>query len=259
MINKYVSKVFDYIAQRFAPDEKSIEKLIENFFSEGEIKDKSILDAGCGSGVASKYFAKKDAKKVIGIDISYISLKCASKLVIPNNDNVIFTQANLLNLPLRDASFDIVFAVGILPYIEDIETSLKELTRVLEKDGTILILSLRRTALDNIFEIFRKLFNVIPSQYVFICSKILANLLIPISPWILKKRELKGGKTLQQTIIEAFFVPVRLRKFKPEEIEYYLKKWHVSSNKLIPPFLSFCSPATVFVIKGTKDRASLKD
>lgn len=253
MQNKSVSQTFNLIAQAFAPDRKTMVSFIETCFTENEIRGKSILDAGCGLGIASIYFAGKDAAKVIGVDFSPGSVARAKKQAITGNlKNVNFAKADILNLPYEDGFFDIVFTVGALPYIKDTRQALRELTRVLAKGGTILILSLRKTKYDVPLEMLRKFFAYIPFKHTLFCSKVLSRLLRPASPLILGRKEVKGGKTLQQTIMEAFFIPEELRKFNPEEIASCLEKEGVKAHRLIPPSLNFSSSKTVFVLKGKK-------
>lgn len=248
-----LKNLFDLVMQEFEPDEKAMSLFINSCFSEDEIKNKIVLDAGCGSGIAGRCFTKRYAKKVMGIDISEKSVSFANKrALLEQTRNINFLRADLSNLPFKDNFFDIVFTVGVLPYIENINESIRELTRVLAEDGTILILSLKKTKWDSMFETMRRIFANIPSAYTLKCSKVLSILTRPISPLILKRNEIKGGKTLQQTIIEAFFSPVRLKRYSPDEMKRQLAKENVETTKLIPPYLNFCSPSTVFIIKGVK-------
>ena len=253
MKDSSVADAFDLIGKAFSPDEYSMGLFITSFFKNSDFEGKTVLDAGCGTGIASLYFAKHGAKKVVGIDLSEKSLDVANGQAARDRlTNTTFVKADLMSIPFGEDYFDIVFTVGALPYIRDAETAIRELTKVLTPGGKILILSLRKTKFDGVFEVFRKIFSRVPARYILSFSRVLALLLKPLSPLILKRHETKEGKTLQQTIIEAFFVPVRLNKFYPAEIGSILNRSGVTANEIIPPSLSFCSPTTVFVTKGTK-------
>lgn len=253
--DKLVSKTFDLVGQTFSPDDLAMKSLIDACFDNAEFKNKSVLDVGCGTGIASLHFARNGAARVVGVDVSNESISNGTKQAAREGlKNADFRQANTLSLPFKDGSFDIVLSIGVLPYVEEIDLAIRELTRVVAEGGTVLIFSLRKTKWDFILELARKIASIVPFKYALPCSKFLAFLCKPLSAVILKRKESKSGKTLQQTIIEAFFVPVRLNKIEPEKVNHYLKNNGIDVKELTPPTLSFCSPATVFIFKGTKNR-----
>jgi SAM-dependent methyltransferase len=89
----------------------------ENTFKErtginlNEIKDKLVLDVGCGAGrfteIASKY-----GGDVIGIDLSYSVDVALENLGVKTGIN--FIQADIFNLPFKEGFFDIIFSIGVL-------------------------------------------------------------------------------------------------------------------------------------------------
>jgi len=253
--DRRISKTFDLVGQVFCPDEAAMRSFIEACVNREEFRDKSVLDAGCGTGIASIYFARNNARRVAGLDFSRDSILYGKRQATEGNvKNVQFIQGDVSTLPFGDESFDMVFSVGVLPYIKKIEPALRELARVTAPGGSILILSLRKTRWDFALEIIRRMLSCVPLRYAPLGSNILAVLCRPLSSLILRRKESKSGKTLQQTIVEAFFVPARLNKIEPEEIKDCLKNNDVDASEITPPTLSFCSPATVFIIKGIKNR-----
>ncbi|VVB79327.1 Ubiquinone biosynthesis O-methyltransferase [uncultured archaeon] len=97
----------------------------------GNVKNKKILDLGCGPGFYLKILANKKAR-VKGIDISEESVKIARK---ENPDIEIKIGDVTKKLPYKDSEFDIVLASLILDHIEDWTQVLKKIKRVLKKEG----------------------------------------------------------------------------------------------------------------------------
>ena len=101
----------------------------------GSLKDKKILDLGCGFGETAIYWAKKGAI-VDAIDISSVSLRLGQKLAIKHKvaSKVNFAQMTAEDLKFKSNSFDFVFGNGVLHHV-DIPKSVVEIKRVLKKGG----------------------------------------------------------------------------------------------------------------------------
>jgi malonyl-CoA O-methyltransferase len=101
-----------------------------------------ILDIGCGSGARMRPLGKKfPHSRVIGLDVSAAMLaKAAARGRWWSKPSVVLADAAAL--PFADNSIDLVFANLLLPYIDDIGALLKEISRVLRKDGLFLFASL---------------------------------------------------------------------------------------------------------------------
>src|ERR671938_1663836 len=55
------------------------ERYTITFEQAGDVKGKDILDVGCGSGVYSVDFARRCARRVVGVDVSNNMLELASQ------------------------------------------------------------------------------------------------------------------------------------------------------------------------------------
>lgn len=102
-----------------------------------EVKDKVVLDLGCGTGKFMEKFQNKTIK-YYGLDLSKQQLKIAKQKV--NNNNVEFICCSAENIPLPDNSVDIIISTWVLGTIlkEDRRQKvLKEMKRVLKKNGNI--------------------------------------------------------------------------------------------------------------------------
>ncbi len=98
-----------------------------------EREGKNVLDLGVGTGNVLTYLSK--AKSIIGLDFTYSMLREARK----EFPNVVFIQADVLSIPIKSNSMDILTAVGLIEYIKDITPFLDETNRVLKNEGCLVL------------------------------------------------------------------------------------------------------------------------
>lgn len=98
----------------------------------GDLKEKVVLDAGCGDGWYSALMQEKGAV-VHGTDFSGKAISFA-EIILPK---VSFKVGSLLELPYEDNFFDVVFSFQVLEHIppEDLPQAIKEVYRVLKPGG----------------------------------------------------------------------------------------------------------------------------
>jgi len=121
-------------------------KLILKILSYGNItiKDigqKKILDAGCGTGEKSVFFAKNGAK-VTAIDFTEKQLVVAKDYAkrAEVSNKIIFKQKDIVNSNLKGLNkFNIIVCTGVLHHTEDAYKGFINLISVLEKNGIIII------------------------------------------------------------------------------------------------------------------------
>lgn len=105
-------------------------------------KNSIIADIGCGNGRHLIPCANR-CKKVIGIDLSKELLKIVKRKSIELKlDNIELIHSDAVHLPLKNNVFDAVLFIASLHNIKgNIKriNSLKEINRVLKKDGKALI------------------------------------------------------------------------------------------------------------------------
>jgi cyclopropane fatty-acyl-phospholipid synthase-like methyltransferase len=90
------------------------------FEQAGDVTGKEILDVGCGSGVYSVDFARRGARRVVGVDFSGNMLKLARQEAEQHGvaDKCEFIQADFRELE-PDERFAISVAMGVFDYIPD--------------------------------------------------------------------------------------------------------------------------------------------
>lgn len=122
---------------------KSHEEMAKWGVSHFNVKvDDSVLDIGCGGGVNVQRFSNivKEGKSY-GIDYSDVSVKKSTKLNQEAIDKGIveIKQGSVSNLPYFDETFNIVTAFETVYFWPDFVSDLKEVNRVLKKNGLIFI------------------------------------------------------------------------------------------------------------------------
>lgn len=92
-----------------------------------------ILDAGCGTGNNLVHLGGRGT--TIGVDLSDEAIRfCRTR-------NVTVSRGNLLSLPFRDGSFDLVTSFDVLyhRWVTDDTAAARELVRVLRPGGLLLV------------------------------------------------------------------------------------------------------------------------
>ncbi len=105
-------------------------------------KTDTVVDLGCGNGRHLLPCAEH-CKQVIGLDISKELLGITGKKLKGKNlDNTTLLHADMTNIPLKNDTVDSILFIAALHNLKGKDKriqSLKEVKRVLKKDGTALI------------------------------------------------------------------------------------------------------------------------
>lgn len=165
----------------------------------------NYLDVGCGYGVNSSIFGW-DFKNVVCLDLNAKNLdECRRRISSKSNKNLFIVRGDVQSLPFKRESYDLVSAFSLIEHVPDKRETLKELLRVLKRDGELVL--------------------QFPNKYFFteLHTGLPAYFIIPsfIKPWFLRKISYVGLleiniPTLREikTLIEDLGVSIEIKKTK---------------------------------------------
>lgn len=97
-----------------------------------------LLDIGCGGGRISEalpYYYPKVS--VYGVDVSKNAISYAKKY---GSGNVSYAHMSGKRLPYRNSYFDVCICLDVMEHVPDVDYFLKEVKRVLKKDGKFFVI-----------------------------------------------------------------------------------------------------------------------
>jgi SAM-dependent methyltransferase len=103
---------------------------------EGDLRGRTVLDAGCGAGRFMDV-VRRLGGECVGVDLSFAVDACHDNLGAAPGMHVI--QADLLRLPLRPGSFDVIYSLGVLHHSEDTRRTFLRLPPLLKPGGLIAV------------------------------------------------------------------------------------------------------------------------
>jgi len=104
------------------------------------VKNKRVLDVGCGPGQFLVELSKDSPSLLVGCDLDESFLRFAfNEFTNRNINNFILIRADAMNLPFANETFDVVTSFLVLPLLRNDKEALIELSRVLKIDGTLCI------------------------------------------------------------------------------------------------------------------------
>jgi len=133
----YASFGFEW--QRFSSHLRSYRDNFEWYrepLGDASLAGRTVLDAGCGMGRHTHHFLGAGAR-VVAVDAS-----AAIDVAARNNPSAsaaLFVQGDILSLPVRPQSFDVVCCLGVLHHLEQTAEALGQLVKAARPGGTLLL------------------------------------------------------------------------------------------------------------------------
>jgi ubiquinone/menaquinone biosynthesis C-methylase UbiE len=104
-----------------------------------------VLEIGCGMGTDGAQFAKAGADYT-GVDLTEAAIELARKRFEVFNLPGTFRTADAEKLDFADESFDVVYSHGVLHHTPDTATAVREVHRVLKKNGRAIVMLYHRNS-----------------------------------------------------------------------------------------------------------------
>ncbi len=113
----------------------------------------AVLDAGCGAGLMTIELAG-GGFTVTGTDSSAEMVRSTRRLAAERGlaDRITVTEADAHRLPFPDGAFELVVALGLLPWLHDAQGGVTELARVLAPGGWLILTADNRLRLNRMLE-----------------------------------------------------------------------------------------------------------
>jgi 2-polyprenyl-3-methyl-5-hydroxy-6-metoxy-1,4-benzoquinol methylase len=123
-----------------------------NFVSNEDLKDKDILNIGCGFGWCELNFLDRGIKKMAGIEITEKDLKVAQENIV--SEKIEFCIGSADNIPFVDCFFDTVVSWEVIEHIpKNSECRMfGEVYRVLKPGGTFYLSTPNASFFSNVMD-----------------------------------------------------------------------------------------------------------
>lgn len=105
-------------------------------WGENELQGRSIVEAGSGAGRFVDIVSRRKAAMVIGLDITD-AVDAASRNI--SRDNVQFVQGDIFESPIRAASVDAAYSIGVLHHTPDPQTAFNRMADLVKDNGLVAV------------------------------------------------------------------------------------------------------------------------
>jgi SAM-dependent methyltransferase len=106
-----------------------------------ELAGRLVLDAGCGGGRYARLLGGRGAR-VVGVDLSSAVDKAAA--LCDGFPDILIAQADLLDLPVAEGAFDLVYSIGVLHHTPDPRRAFAQIARRVKPGGRLAVWLYRR-------------------------------------------------------------------------------------------------------------------
>ena len=160
-----------------------------------EIRGKTVIDIGCGSGLFSLAALDLGAKFITSFDYDPSSVECTRKLLqsknFSNNDFEVL-EGSILDDEFisRLSKYDLVYSWGVLHHTGNLKKALKNSCNLTKKNGIIFIALYQKTFLDPIWKIEKRFYSSSSKRIQIIIDRMFI-FLIRIT-YILKRKSFKN-------------------------------------------------------------------
>ena len=108
------------------------------------LREKQVLDVGCGGGILSEAMARAGAR-VLGIDLSQALLDVAELHAIEAKIPAVYRAISAEDLAQeRPAAFDLVTCMEMLEHVPDPSVSVRSLAELVKPGGDVIVSTLNR-------------------------------------------------------------------------------------------------------------------
>ncbi len=119
------------------PESRANRLKVELGVDDESLKNKLLIDAGCGAGDFHSYAERKYSVQIILVDISDSVEEAFNRNAF--NQNCHYVQCDLANIPLRKKIFDYAYSNGVLHHMDRPLDGFKQLAGLLKEGGVMYV------------------------------------------------------------------------------------------------------------------------
>lgn len=119
------------------------------------LKDKQVVDVGCGGGILSEAVAKRGAAQVLGIDLADRSLKVAQLHAMESGlSNLTYQAVSVEDLAReRAGEFDVITCMEMLEHVPDPASAVRACADLVKPGGWVFFSTINRNPKSFLFAI----------------------------------------------------------------------------------------------------------
>jgi len=143
------------------------------------LPESNVLEAGCGAGRFTEILLRNSAH-VTSVDLSEAVVANAANF--PPNEKHRVAQADILSLPLKRRSFDIVLCLGVLQHTPSPEQTIKSLYDHLRPGGWLVVDHYKHGLgrMTRLAPLFRQVLKRLPAEKGLRCTESLVRTFFPL-------------------------------------------------------------------------------
>jgi 2-polyprenyl-3-methyl-5-hydroxy-6-metoxy-1,4-benzoquinol methylase len=218
----------------FDASQRVKQTLIETETSLNELEKLTVLDAGCGNGILTEALSRHGAK-VLGVDL----IKNLPDVIknLNKSENLFFLRADINDLPIKEASFDLIISNGVLHHTPNTKEAFLNLSKLVKTEGKFYVWLYRKP-----FQFKNKLFLSIADFLRKIISRLPKNLQKPVvkgfTIFFYKLSRIRKGrntsKSYEDLLIDMYdsFTPKYRNYHNPIEVANWFHEASFSSPVL---------------------------
>ncbi len=135
-----------------------------------DLRGKTVLDAGVGNGRFAEVAVAWGAR-VVGMDLSYSVDVAQENVGVPGRAAML--QGDVFSPPLRPASFDVIYSIGVLQHTPDPERAFRSLVPLLKPGGSIAVYLFPRYGVSwRISDAYRRVTVHLPRRLLYALSHV---------------------------------------------------------------------------------------
>ncbi|WP_181802880.1 class I SAM-dependent methyltransferase [Streptomyces shenzhenensis] len=144
---------YDSFFRRYDEAKYRLESHIPGCLDSLDLSGRRVLEIGLGQGAEAEQLIRRGARWT-GVDLTETAVaRTRLRLTMRELPFEGLHQASVLDLPFPDRSFDVVFSHGVLHHVPDVHGAQREIHRVLDPNGELVVMLYARWSLNYLVSI----------------------------------------------------------------------------------------------------------